>query len=282
MSTDTIEEARRVNYETWETIAPTWADRREQVEAVAAPVREWVLRELDPQPGDTLLELAAGVGITGFEAARLIGDEGKLIASDFSPAMLEQTKQAGAEFGVDNADYRVIDAEQIDLDDDSVDGVICRFAYMLMPDPDAALAETRRVLRPGGRLALTVWGPPERNPFFVTLMMAMVGAGHLPPPDPDGPGLFRMASEEATRGMLEQAGFDSVRVEETPVRFPVPGIDEYLEFALDTAGPVAMALRSLSPEDVEALKPQLEEGLARFSSDDGYDLPGVALNAVAS
>lgn len=112
--------------------------------------------------------------------------------------------------------------------------------------------------------------------------MTMIGAGHMPPPDPEGPGLFRMASEDVTRSMLEKARFDSVRIEEAPVRFPVPSTDEYLEFALDTAGPIAMVLRALSPEDREALKPQLEEGLERFAADDGYDLPGVALNVVAS
>ena len=83
-----------------------------------------------------------------------------------------------------NVDYRVIDAERIELDDDSVDGVLCRFGYMLMADPAAALAETRRVLRPGGRLALAVWGALERNPFFAIIGISLVQRGHLPPPEP--------------------------------------------------------------------------------------------------
>jgi ubiquinone/menaquinone biosynthesis C-methylase UbiE len=80
----------------------------------------------------------------------------RLITTDFSPAMLEAARRRGAELGVANVDYRVIDAERIELHDDSVDGVLCRFWYMLMADPAAAFAETRRVLRPGGRLALAV------------------------------------------------------------------------------------------------------------------------------
>ncbi len=108
-----------------------------------------MLRALDPRPGDTLLELAAGVGDTGFEAAEIVGGGGRLITSDLSPAMLEAARRRAAELGLGNVDYRVIDAEHIPLDDDSVDGMLCRFGYMLMPDPRAAFAETRPSAAPG-------------------------------------------------------------------------------------------------------------------------------------
>jgi len=122
-----------------------------------------MIRELGPQPGDTVLELAAGAGDIGFEAAAIVGETGRLISTDFSPAMLEAAQRRGAELGIENVEYRVMDAEHLELDADSVDRVLCRFGYMLMADPAAALAETRRVLRPGGRLALAVWGAPERG-----------------------------------------------------------------------------------------------------------------------
>jgi ubiquinone/menaquinone biosynthesis C-methylase UbiE len=128
--------------------------RRADVEEVSTPVREWMLRELRPQEGDTVLELAAGVGETGFEAAKIVGETGRLNTSDFSPAMLEAARRRGTELGVTNVDYRVIDAERIELDDDSVGGVLCRFGYMLMPDPAAALAETRRHRGGRGQLQL--------------------------------------------------------------------------------------------------------------------------------
>ena len=111
---------------------------------------EWMVRELAPRPGDTVLELAAGVGDTGFEAADLVGERGRLISTDFSPAMIEAARRRGTELGVNNVEYSVMDAERIELDADSVDGVLCRFGYMLMADQAAALAETRRVLRPAG------------------------------------------------------------------------------------------------------------------------------------
>ena len=87
-----------------------------------------------------------------------------MISSDFSPAMVEVARRRGAKLRLRNVEYRVIDGERIELGDDSVDGVLCQSGYMLLADPAAALAETRRVLRSGGRLALSVWGAPERNP----------------------------------------------------------------------------------------------------------------------
>lgn len=277
----TVEEFRLFNYEISQAIAPTWERRRSEIEDVALPVREWMVRELDPRPGQTVLELAAGAGDTGFEVARRIGPEGRLITSDFAPAMLDAARRRGAELEVENVDYRVVDAESIDLGDDSVDAVICRYGYMLMADPPAALAETRRVLRPGGRLALAVWGRPERNPFFAALGMAMAQRGHIPPPDPDAPGLFSMASPERTASLLRSAGFDDVRTEEVPVRFSVGDVDDYLAFVADTAGPIAMALRRVPADEREGIKSQLEQAFAPFKTDRGHELPGVTLTAVA-
>jgi SAM-dependent methyltransferase len=266
-------------YEISEAIAPTWERRRGFVEQTAAPVRRWLLTELRPQQGDTVLELAAGVGETGFEAARIAG---RMISSDFSPAMLEAAQRRGAELGVRNVDYRVIDAERIDLEDDSVDGVLCRFGYMLMTDPAAALAETRRVLRPGGRLALAVWGEAERNPFFGIAAIAMGKHGHIPPPGPSGPPAFSMASPERTTELLEGAGFGAVRTEEVPVRFAVADVDEYLSVTADTAGPVGLALQGLSESERAPVRADVAESFGRFAAGDGYELPGVALCAVAS
>jgi SAM-dependent methyltransferase len=271
-----------MNYEIAEAIAPTWERRRAQIEEVVAPLREWLIRELAPRAGETILELAAGTGDTGFEAAAALGEHGRLISSDFSPAMLEAARRRGAELGVTNVEYRVIDAERIALEEDSVDGVICRFGYMLMADPAAALAETRRVLRPGGRLVLGVWGPPERNPFFTAIAMTLVERGHMPAPDPTGPGIFSMGSEERTSALLEAARFSEVRTEQIPVGFEIPDIDEYLSVIADTAGPVALVLRGLSAADREAVKAQTEAALERFAGDEGYRIPGLALAAVAS
>jgi ubiquinone/menaquinone biosynthesis C-methylase UbiE len=282
MSTDTIQEQRQANYDIAERIAPTWERRRADVEEICAPVRRWLLRELAPEEGDTVLELAAGVGDTGFDAAEIVGEQGRLINSDFSPAMLSAARRRGAERRAENVEYRVMDAERIDLATDSVDGVLCRFGYMLMTDPAAALAGTRRVLRPSGRLALAVWGAPERNPFFALVGVSMVRHGHVPAPDPAGPPVFSMADPERTTALLHAAGFAGVRTAEVPVRFSLPDIDEYLSFTADTGGPLGLALRNLSEAKRAEVRADLEDSLPRFAAATGYELPGVALCAVAS
>ena len=283
MSAETLDAYRGFSYEVAEQIAPTWERRRADIEEVATPVRQWMIRELRPQLGDTVLELAAGVGDTGFEAAALIGERGRLISSDFSPAMLDAARRRGAELRVSNVDYQLIDAERIELDADSVDGVLCRFGYMLMADPAAALAETRRVLRPGGRLALAVWGSPERNPFFGIIAISLVQRGHVPPPEPPpAPGIFSMASADRTTALLEGAGFSEVRTEEVQGRFALPDPDEYLSVIADTAGPIAIALRGLPEAERLAIKAEVADSLQRFAANDRYEVPAVALCAVAS
>src|SRR5690349_4030401 len=116
-------------------MAPGWEREREERQRVAAPITDWLVRELAAQPGDVVLELAAGQGDVGFAVAPLLGEGGRLITSDFSAAMLETARRRGEELALTNVEFRELDAEALDLDDSSVDGVICRFGYMLMPHP---------------------------------------------------------------------------------------------------------------------------------------------------
>jgi ubiquinone/menaquinone biosynthesis C-methylase UbiE len=130
-------------------VATGWYTQREDLWKNSRPVSEWMVRKLDPQPGDTVLELAAGLGDTGFMAARLVGESGRVIITDFAPEMVAAARQRAEEMDVGNAEFRTLDVERMDLEMNSVGGVLCRWGYMLMINPAAAFAETRRVLRPG-------------------------------------------------------------------------------------------------------------------------------------
>jgi SAM-dependent methyltransferase len=273
---------RRTSYEAWEAMAPGWERWRAQLEEALAPVRKWLITALAPRPGDTVLELSAGPGDTGFAAAAIVGERGRLISTDFSPDMVEVARRRGAELGLENVDHRVVDAERIELDADSVDGVLCQSGYMLMADPAAALSETRRVLRPGGRLALSVWSAPERNPWAAIAGRFLVERGHMPPREPGAPGIFSMASEKRTRALLEGAGLTAVRMEEVSVRWPFGSLDEYESWVTDVAGAFAMVVRGLAEDERKALRSQLAEAFAPFVENGGYELPGVALCAAAS
>ena len=275
------EEYKRAALETWDAMAPGWERWREPIEATSAPMREWMLRELAPGPGDMILELAAGFGDTSAAATALVGPTGRIVCTDFSPTMVDIARRRGAELGLANVEYRVLDAERIELADESVDGVLCRCGYMLMPDPEAALAETRRVLRPGGRVALAVWREAERNPWISIVGRLLLERGHVPPPEPGAPGMFTMAREERVRELLAGARLEVLRVEDVPVRFVYPSLDEYVVRAQDTGGVFARVWREISEPERRELESLLEEAFAPYAVDGGYELPGISLCASA-
>jgi ubiquinone/menaquinone biosynthesis C-methylase UbiE len=279
--TQLIEEYRRASYEISQAIAPGWRRRRAQLETALAPVREWMVGRLEPRPGAAVLELAAGAGDTGFAASGVLGASGHLICTDFSPAMLDGARRRAGELGIGNAEFRVMDAEHLDLDTASVDGVLCRFGFMLMADPVAALSEARRVLRPGGRLALAVWAAPDRNPFFTALAVSLVQHGHVARPPAGVPNPFSMASPDRTRSLLEAAGFAAVTVDEIPLTFRFRDVDDYLGFMADTAGPLAVVLQKLPEPERKAVATTVENALSAFATDGGYPIPGAALVAAA-
>lgn len=277
-----LEEYRRAALESWQAMASGWERRREEIESVTRPVSEWMVQALDPQPGDTLLELAAGPGGTGFAAAPILGERGRLISSDFSEAMVEVARRRSAELGLVNVEHRVIDAEEIPLEVDSVDGVLCRFGFMLMPDPGAALAETRRVLRPEGRLALAVWGTAADNPWVAIAGRTLAERGLSPPPEPGAPGMFVLADEAHLRELLEGSGFSVPRIEEVPVLFEYVDVDDYIVRTTDLGGVFSRIWGDASEEDRDAIRARLAEEFAAYAAAGGYRLPGVAVVAAAS
>jgi ubiquinone/menaquinone biosynthesis C-methylase UbiE len=270
------EQVRKV----WDDQAKSWYAQRESLLADTRPVHDWLVRSLDPKPGQRLLEIAAGPGDTGFLAASRLGN-GRLVSTDIAPAMVEAARKRGAELGIDNADYRVIDAQQMDFDDASFDGAICRWGYMLMPDPATALKETKRVLKPGGRLALAVFTGPAENPWVVIPVSVLRDSGHLPPPSNEWqPGILALADRPRLQLLLDGAGFSSVTLERVTMAWTFANPDEYWTFLVELTalGPVFRGLPSAAREKVRT---EIDARLAPYTAASAIALPAQCWGALA-
>jgi ubiquinone/menaquinone biosynthesis C-methylase UbiE len=267
---------RKQSLETWGEMAAGWEDRREWMMDVTGLVNDWLVDKADPQPGQTILDIAAGTGDLGLKAAERVGEQGRVISTDFAPEMVEVARRNGEARGLTNVEYRVLDAERIDLDDSSVDGVLCRWGYMLMADPAAALKQTRRVLRDGGPLAFAVWGTPDRNPWAAVPAMTLVGRGHIPPPEPGAPGIFAMGEPWRIRELVAGAGFGEPELEEITLEFRYTDFDDLWDTLVRITGPLARAINSLPDDERQATREAIMQSVAPFRNDDGsYSAPGV-------
>ena len=271
-----LDEYRKTSYESWDRIAANWEAEREFLWAGSGVVGQRLVERLDPQPGDTVLELAAGTGDTGFLVASRIGDSGKLISTDFAPSMVEAARGVGTQLGLGNVEHRVMDAENLDLEDSSVDRVVCRWGYMLMADPAAALAETRRVLKDGGRLAFAVWAGPEKNPWASIPGIALVQRGHLPAPEPGAPGIFAIADPDRIRALVRSAEFGEPEIEQVEVSWPIDSADEHWNLmVMRLAGPLADAIGRLDESEREEIRNEVRSGIEPVIEEHG-SIPGVS------
>ncbi len=224
---------------------------------------------LAPQRGQDLLELAAGLGDVGFLAAELIAPGGTLTCSDFVPEMLTAAQARAEELGIEGVRFRQIDAESIDQPAASLDGVLCRWGYMLMPDPEAALRETRRVLRPGARVALAAWTPAAENPWASIPMRELVERGIVERPERDAPGQFAWAREGVIAERLDDAGFTSPEVEVIPFAMTYPTANDWIATQRDLSPRFDDALSDLDDVTREDVLAAIRSKSADFEAPDG-------------
>jgi ubiquinone/menaquinone biosynthesis C-methylase UbiE len=265
---------REQSLATWGEMATGWEERREWLMGITGRVNSWLVEKADPQPGQTFLDVAAGTGDLGLAVAERVAERGRVISSDFSPNMSDVARRNGEARGLTNVEYRVFDAERMDLEDDSVDGVVCRWGYMLMADPGAALEETRRVLRDGGPLAFAVWMTPERNPWAALPAMTLVQRGHVPAPEPGAPGMFAMGDPGRIRELVMQAGFAEPALEEIALEFRYADFDDLWETLLRVSGPLARAIKTMPDHDRQATREAIAQSLAPYRNEEGsYSAP---------
>jgi len=268
---------------TWDGLAPAWESHRTQVFEGFRPVSEWLVERLSPRPGQTILEVAAGPGDTGFLIAERLGDGGCLISTDVAPGMVDAARRGAAERGLGNVECRVMDAQAlVELDDSSVDGVVSRLGFMLMPDPAAAFAEARRVLRDGGRLAYAVIGSPVANQWMGLMMMTLVQRGHAPGGDPFGPGgPFSLSDHDRNSELLAEAGFDDVEVTELAGTMPFESPEAYWDLQSQCGGPIPAMISSLPADELAEIRATVQAAVEQYGTSDGYALPASLVTVVA-
>jgi SAM-dependent methyltransferase len=274
---------RTSSLERWARAATGWGAHREQMQAAFRPVSGWLVDAIEPQPGHRVLELAAGPGDTGFLAAELIAPGGTLVTSDAVEEMLALARARAQELGIQNVEFQIIDAEWIDLPTASLDGVLARWGYMLLADPAAALRETRRVLRPGGRVALAAWTGLDENPWIAVAMVEARRIAGGEPPDLDAPNMFAFRDPATIRGLLEDTGFTDIVVAQLDLVFRYPDLDAWWDTALDISTTLVDVVTALTPAQRDDLRDAIDARLAVYVAADGaVALPGRTHVAAAS
>lgn len=283
MSATDPETQRADQREAWEKAAGGWGRQADQMRRIGMPVSMWMIEHLALQPGQSVLELAAGPGDTGFLAAELVRPGGTVISSDGAEAMVEVARERALAMDLDNVEFRQLELEWIDMPAASVDAILVRWGLMLTVDREAALQEMRRVLKPGGHLALAVWDEPEHNAWATAPNTALIELGAAEPPDPAAPGMFTLAAPGLLAEMLEAAGFTDVLVESVEIERIHQDLDEYLAELFDLSQAFRRGLDGLPVKQRAEVRRRIAAELAPFTRDDGsLRLPGRSLAALAS
>ena len=263
-------EFRQESRRRWGAAASGWAAHPELVAEGHMPAALWLVDAVAPQPGHRILELAAGTGEVGFLAAELIQPGGELITSDFAPEMLTAAQERAAKLGLEGVRFKQIDAESIDIEAGSLDGVLCRWGYMLMADPEAALRETRRVLKPGGRVALAAWTSADDNPWLSLFGRELEDLGLAEPSDPGAPGPFRWAEPGVIDEQLGGVGFvEDIRVDDLAWTLRYPGFDAWWDTTLDMSTRTRDALAQADEATADRLRERLRAAAQPFTAADG-------------
>jgi SAM-dependent methyltransferase len=258
----------------WESIRRSWL----------GPVTQAMLDLARLRPGDRVLDIASGTGEPALSAVEVVGPTGYVLATDISSNMLAVAERTARERGLDAANFqtRVMDGESLELEDASFDAVLSRLGLIFFPDRDRALSEIRRVLRPGGRVALAGFTSPENNRFFSIPIAVIRRRAQLSAPPPGGPGPFSLGDPTVMEAGFRQAGFSDVEVRLVAAPLRLASAAECVRFLRDAFAALHQMLAALSDTEREAAWAEIEGELRAYEGPGGFQIPAELLVGVAT
>ena len=236
----------------WGSAAKGWHDWQELIVSATAGVSGRIVEIAAIQAGDRVLDVAAGSGEPALTAAQVVGPQGEIVATDISPEMLAYARERAAAAGIDNVEFIEADASSLDFPPESFDAALSRWGIIFEPEAEAAAGRIRRFLKPGGRMAISSWGPPERVPMLAVPMRTVMTRLNVSPPPPGTPGPLSRPTSEAIAGILEGGGFSDVEVEQLELEFEWDSPEEFARFAREIAPPITALLANHPPDVREA------------------------------
>jgi SAM-dependent methyltransferase len=254
----------------WESAADAWHAWGPTLEAWLGPATEALLDLTGVTAGSRVLDVAAGAGGQTLAAARRVGPEGAVLATDIAPSILAHAAEEAARAGLHQVATRVMDGEAIAVEAGFFDAVISRVGLIYFPDQQAALTGMRAALRPGGRVGAIVYSTPERNGFFSIPVSVIRRRAALPPPVPGQPGPFSLGAEGVLAGAFERAGFRDIEVRVVKAPLRLPSAAECVRFERDSFGALHQMLAGLDVEEQQLAWEEIERELRSYETGEGF------------
>lgn len=232
------------------------------------PAHRKLLDAASLQPGERVVDVAAGTGLVSLEAAARVAPGGHVLGTDLSEEMVRRARELARWRGVENASFERMDASALDVPDDGLDAALCALGLMYVPEPEAALAEMRRVTRPGGRIVAAVWGERRRCGWsrIFEIVDARVHSEVCPL-------FFRLGTGEALARAMRQVGLVDVRAERLETELCYASAGEAIVAAFD-AGPVALAYSRFDETTRSHVHREYLASIAPYRAGAGYAIPG--------
>lgn len=253
--TSNIEEIIHQQRESWNKFSAGWKKWDSTTMQFLQPFADEIIQKLALKNDYTVLDVASGTGEPGLSIAEIVS-EGKVIGIDLSEKMLETAQEHAAERNIKNYQTKTSDVTQLPFPDQSFDAVSCRMGFMFFPDIEASLNEMRRVMKPGGRLAASVWAAPDKNFWISVVMETIKQILDLPPPPAGAPGMFRCAAPGFMDNHFEKAGFKNIATAELGSALSMDA-ETYWEMTTEVAAPVVSAMSNVNESTKQKIKDEV-------------------------